>query len=126
MPAYPKKKLPDITSQLAAETLAGKLGTTQAQHPKIAMLRTIVPFDQYAMSGIDYPGLGVGGGVMLASDMPFAFLESFLKQGLYPVDPLSSLVMPAQKWAAGMIWALRICRGPKFSQSGYWKANTKS
>jgi len=100
MSAYPKKKLPDIKSQLAAEALADKLGTLRAGHPKLAALKTIVPFDQYAFSGIDYPGLGVGGGVILASDMPFEFLQAFLDQGLYRVDPLSSLITPSMNWGS--------------------------
>ncbi len=98
MPSYTLPKLSDPKAQAAREVEASRLGTRQAHHPKIATLRSIVPFDHYSISGIDYQSLGVGSGIMLASDMPADFLRTFIDQGLFRADPISSRVTPQQIW----------------------------
>lgn len=100
MPTYKTQKISEPKDQAALEVQANKFGTVHAQHPAIVRLRAIVPFDQYAMSGLDYPGLGIGAGVMLASDMPPEFLRGFLDQGLYRLDPMASRVTPETPWSS--------------------------
>ena len=100
MPSYALPKLSDPKAQAAREVEASRLGTLQAHHPKIAALRSIVPFTHYAISGIDYRGLGVGSGVMLASDMPAGFLRTFIDQDLFDADPMSSRITPLQIWSS--------------------------
>jgi DNA-binding CsgD family transcriptional regulator len=100
MPTYKTQNISAPKDQAALEVQANKLGTVHAQLPAIAQLRAIVPFDQYALSGLDYPGLGIGAGVMLGSDMPPEFLRSFLDQGLYRQDPMSAMLSPETPWAS--------------------------
>ncbi len=100
MPSYKTQKLSDPKDQAAVEVQASQLGTVHAQHPLILRLRAIVPFDHYAISGLDYPGLGMGAGIMLASDMPTEFLRSFLDQGLYHLDPMAARLTPETPWAS--------------------------
>lgn len=100
MPSYAAQKFADPKIQSMLEVAATGFGTAHANHPKIETLRDIVPFDQYALSGIDYPGLGIGGGVMLASDMPQAFLRDFVSQGLFRFDPLATLVSVNRIWGS--------------------------
>jgi len=100
MPSYIARRLIDPKEQAAREVEASRLGTNQAHNLKISTLRSIVPFDYYSISGIDYHGLGVGSGVMLGSDMPEAFLRDFLAQGLYSVDPMARLITPQNIWSS--------------------------
>ena len=100
MPSYKAQTFSDPMIQSAIEVAASQLGTAHAEQPRIDILRQIVPFDHYSLSGIDYPGLGIGAGVMLASDKPEAFLRQFLSQGLFRFDPLAALVTPDRIWGS--------------------------
>ena len=100
MPSYRSLPLADPLIQSRRESAVNGLGTANADHPKIKALRAIVPFDFYALSGVDYPGLGVGAGVMLASDMPQGFLQRFLSEGLFALDPMSYRVSPQSPWGS--------------------------
>ncbi|WP_245531312.1 helix-turn-helix transcriptional regulator [Asticcacaulis biprosthecium] len=80
--------------------MARQFGRANADHPNIQALRRIVPFDFFAMSGMAPFGLGVGRGVMLATDMPEDFIRKFLAEKLYPHDPLSFLVTPVNPWGS--------------------------
>jgi len=93
-------KIADPKAQAALENHTNGFGTAVPEHPALAQLRTIVPFDQYSLSGLDYPELGVGGGVMLATDMPKGFIEGFFQQGLFRADPISRTITASQKWAS--------------------------
>jgi DNA-binding CsgD family transcriptional regulator len=100
MPSYYAKRVFDAKVQANREGEANRLGTLEREHKNISRLRAVVPFDQYVLSGLDYPGLGVGAGVLLASDMPEAFLRAYLTRGLYLQDPLSQLLSPSQNSAS--------------------------
>lgn len=100
MASYNTKRVYDPKAQALRDVTANKWGTLHANHAMISRLRKIVPFDQYALSGLDYPGLGLGAGVMLASDMPEDFLKQFLERGLFKYDPLSTATNADNNWAS--------------------------
>ncbi|MCA1936306.1 helix-turn-helix transcriptional regulator [Asticcacaulis sp.] len=100
MPSYISKRVADPARQAAMEVIANQFGRTHARHPLMETLRQIVPFDSFAMSGMAFFGLGVGRGVMLASDMPEAFIRLFLTEKLYHQDPMSYLMTAEQHWGS--------------------------
>lgn len=100
MPTYVAEKLIAADAQAKAQAVATAWGTAAADPDKIKDLRRIVPFEHYAFSGLNYPGLGVGAGIMLASDMPKAFLEEFLSQELIRFDPLNTMSTPQTPWGS--------------------------
>ncbi|MGZ3299132.1 MAG: hypothetical protein ACXU8O_08960, partial [Asticcacaulis sp.] len=88
MPSYLSRKTSDPAVQASFEVMANRCGTTVADNARIVSLRRIVPFDFYALSGIEYAGLGIGRGVMLGSDMPEEFLVRYLEEGFFASDPM--------------------------------------
>jgi LuxR family transcriptional regulator len=71
-----------------------QLGRLASSPDLINEVRRHAPFDQFAISGLDYPGLGAGSGVILASDMPEEFLKAWIARGLFSIDPLAQGVSP--------------------------------
>jgi DNA-binding CsgD family transcriptional regulator len=100
MSSYNTPKLTDPKAQSKRESANTQMGTKNADHPKVARLREIVPFDQYIIAGIDYPDLGVGSGAILASDVPEAYLIAYRDFDLRFRDPLLASVTPQQSWAS--------------------------
>jgi len=98
MASYRTKRIFDPREQALREAAANQWGTVHGDQAIISRLRKIVPFDQYALSGLDYPGLGLGAGIMLASDMPSNFLKQFLELGLFKYDPLYSGLSKDNRW----------------------------
>ncbi|WAC49420.1 autoinducer binding domain-containing protein [Asticcacaulis sp. SL142] len=100
LPSYRSKRTADPAQQAKMEVVAIEFGRAHANHPKMAQVRKLVAFDFFAISGMAFSGLGVGNGVMLASDMPEGFLRKFVAEGLYPHDPLSVLITPEKHWGS--------------------------
>lgn len=100
MPTYVAEKLIDAKAQAIAQIAATHLGTNVAEPAQIAKLRALVGFEHYCISGLNYPGLGVGAGVILASDMPKAFLEAYLTEGYIRFDPLHHMIRPDRPWGS--------------------------
>lgn len=100
MPSYASKRVRDPAQQAAMEVVANQFGRVNANHPVIERLRRAVPFDYFAISGIAFFGLGVGRGVMLATDMPEAFIRIFVAEKLYLEDPLTRLMTPDRYWGS--------------------------
>lgn len=112
MPSYIAKRVADPARQAAMEVIANRFGRAHATHPMMAALRQIVPFDSFAMSGMAFFGLGVGRGVMLATDMPEAFIRQFLSENLYHQDPMSYLMTAEQHWGSWHDLGSEVLTGP--------------
>ncbi len=116
MPSYKTPRLVSARDQASREVRANQWGAKNADHAIIRRLRKIVPFDQYAVSGLDYPGLGVGAGVMLASDMPSDFLKTFVERGLYSYDPLAYGLNATHNWGSWHDLDADALAGPKIAE----------
>ncbi|WKL57650.1 autoinducer binding domain-containing protein [Asticcacaulis sp. ZE23SCel15] len=112
LPSYRSKRTANPKLQAEMEVIARGFGRAHAAHPTIAQLRKLVVFDHFAISGIAFFGLGVGNGVMLASDMPEGFLRKFVAEGLYPHDPLSFLVSAENHWGSWHDLPADVLSGP--------------
>jgi DNA-binding CsgD family transcriptional regulator len=62
----------------------------------VEKLRTLVPFDRYAVVGLDIEGMQFGRGAILMTDMPEAYLTTYISEGLATSDPLVQLASPDQ------------------------------
>ena len=73
------------------------------EHPLVANLRRLVPFEHFTFSGLDLDGFRVGSGAHLATNMPDRFLKGYLAGGFIKVDPLmrrSTETNPLAVWEA--------------------------
>ncbi|OOO27842.1 DNA-binding protein [Agrobacterium salinitolerans] len=58
-----------------------------SQHPFIQRLRKAVPFDFFAVSGLDLNGYRFGSGHSIDTDLPPAFLDAYYGDNLLKTDP---------------------------------------
>ena len=56
-------------------------------HPFIERLRQAVPFDFFAVSGLDLDGYRFGTGHSIDTDVPPAYLDAYYGDGLLAIDP---------------------------------------
>nr|WP_267972796.1 LuxR C-terminal-related transcriptional regulator [Allorhizobium ampelinum] len=56
-------------------------------HPFVEHLRRAVPFDFFAVSGLDFDGYRFGSGLSIDTDVPPAYLDAYYGDGLLAVDP---------------------------------------
>jgi len=94
MPSYVASRISDVAVQALRETEVAAFGTNHADHPLVVRLRQVVPFDQFAISGIDYVGLSVGKGVFLASNFPVESIKAYFERRLVEKDPLARKLSP--------------------------------
>lgn len=66
-----------------------------ASHPFIEQLRRAVPFDFFAVSGLDFDGYRFGSGHSIDTDVPPAYLDAYYGDGLLGVDPFVKASMNA-------------------------------
>lgn len=64
-------------------------------HPFIEHLRRAVPFDFFAVSGLDFDGYRFGSGHSIDTDVPPAYLDAYYGDGLLAVDPFVQASMNA-------------------------------
>lgn len=64
-------------------------------HPFIERLRSAVPFDFFAVSGLDFDGYRFGSGHSIDTDVPPAYLDAYYGDGLLAVDPFVKASMRA-------------------------------
>lgn len=65
-------------------------------HPFIERLRRAVPFDFFAVSGLDLDGYRFGSGHSIDSDVPPAFLDAYYGDDLLKTDPFVKASLSAQ------------------------------
>lgn len=58
-----------------------------AQHPFMERLRKAVPFDFFAVAGLDLDGYRFGSGFSIDTDVPPAFLDAYYGDDLLKADP---------------------------------------
>jgi LuxR family transcriptional regulator len=56
-------------------------------HPFVDRLRLAVPFDFFAVSGLDLDGYRFGNGHSIDTNVPPAFLDAYYSDGLIAIDP---------------------------------------
>ncbi|NHT76873.1 helix-turn-helix transcriptional regulator [Ferranicluibacter rubi] len=70
-----------------------------AAHPFVEKIRAAVPFDFFAVSGLDLDGYRFGSGHSIDTDVPPAFLEAYYGDDLLSVDPF----VQASRLAVGVV-----------------------
>lgn len=73
------------------------------EHPLIANLKRLVPFEHFTFSGLDLDGFRVGCGAHLATNMPDRFLKGYFDGQFIEIDPLmrrSTEANPLAVWEA--------------------------
>lgn len=66
-------------------------------HPFVERIRSAVPFDFFAVSGLDLDGYRFGSGHSIDTDLPPAFLEAYYEDGLLRSDPFVKASIDATK-----------------------------
>lgn len=94
MPSYVAARTSDIGLQALLETRSSAFGTARAEYPLLMRLRQIVPFEHFAISGLNYEGFGIGKGVFLASNLPVEAIEAYLERRLIERDPVARRLSP--------------------------------
>lgn len=70
-----------------------------ASHPFTDRLRLAVPYDYFAVSGLDLDGYRFGSGHSIDTDVPPAFLDAYYADGLLTIDPF----VKASMFASGHV-----------------------
>jgi LuxR family transcriptional regulator len=70
-----------------------------ASHPFVDRIRLAVPFDFFAVSGLDLDGYRFGNGHSVDTNIPPAFLDAYYSDGLLAVDPF----VKASAFASGVL-----------------------
>jgi LuxR family transcriptional regulator len=65
-------------------------------HPFVERLRMAVPFDYFAVSGLDLDGYRFGSGHSVDTDVPPAFLDAYYSDGLLTADPFVKASLAAE------------------------------
>ncbi len=87
MPSY--TRIRDIDDHAAAvQELAALKREGLSAHPLIQQLARLVLFVHFAFFGIDIDGCGFGSGLLLDSNLPEAFIETYRREKLGEDDPL--------------------------------------
>ena len=85
----PLDEAPDLRSLPARRQVSS--------HPFIERLRGAVPFDFFAVSGLDLDGYRFGSGHSIDTDVPPAFLDAYYGDDLLKSDPFVTASMSAAK-----------------------------
>lgn len=86
--ANPLEDAPDLQSLLTRRQVVA--------HPFVERLRKAVPFDFFAVSGLDLDGYRFGSGHSIDSDVPPAFLDAYYGDDLLKSDPFVKASLSAQ------------------------------
>ena len=100
MPSYASKRSSDPVRQAALAMSETRFGRVYANHSSIETLRTIVPFQNFALFGISAGKLNLVWGVVLATDLPESYIRQLLDEELVANDPLAGCVLPQYCWAS--------------------------
>ncbi|KQS64627.1 DNA-binding protein [Rhizobium sp. Leaf371] len=92
-------KTPSLLSPLRAEWRDLRTVPSHryfASNPVVDRLRRAVPFDYISISGLDLEGYRFGQGASVDTDLPPAFIETYVREHLYQIDPIVEAVHTGQ------------------------------
>lgn len=88
-PSIPLDEAPDLRSLPVRRHVVS--------HPFIERLRAAVPFDFFAVTGLDFDGYRFGSGHSIDTDVPPAFLDAYYGDDLLKTDPFVIASMHTNK-----------------------------
>ena len=100
MPFWSEWKAGSDQALAFREVLAAGQGASAQNHVLVDRTREIIPFDGIIVSGLDVEGCRFGTATLLATDLPPAFLETYVGERLIELDPIAEEIRPGRSVAS--------------------------